>query len=246
MKRALVVRSNEMSAKLVNEAIGEMFAIEFAATVAAAYELAEDSYFDVVIFAVTTSTFDDAIQFLTTLKKFDHYAKSPYFILSDEKNTFQLSKAFEAGCDEYLNLPLEPVELKVRIRARVKDLVPTTKTNYFWAAELRFCAGTLRVVATDDTSTEDLDLTPNEFRILFLLSRHLNKTLTRDFILNEVWGKNMHVVARTVDKHICSLRRKLGKRAVYLVSVPNKGYMFHVQTKLQKDAATNAVLNSAS
>lgn len=246
MKRALVVQSNETSTKLVNEAMGEMFAIEFAATFAEGYELAEDSFFDVVVALVNESTFDEAAKFVETLKKFDHYANSPIIFLSEQKNTFQLSKAFELGCDEYLTFPLEPIELKVRVRARVKNLVPTPKTNYFWAAELRFDVGTLRVVATDDSSTEDLELTPNEFRILFLLSRHLNKTLTLDFILTEVWGQNMHVVARTVDKHICSLRRKLGKRATYLVSVPNKGYMFHVQNKTQKEPLVSAVLNPAS
>ncbi len=246
MKRALAVQSNEISAKLISEAIGEMFAVEFAADYPRAYELAEDSSFDLVVCSVNETNFEDAAKLVSTLRGFDHYASSPFFILSETKNTFQLSKAFEVGCDEYLALPIEPVELKVRVRARIKDLVPAPKSNYFWAAELRFCVGTLRVVATDDISTEDLELTPNEFRILFLLSRHLNKTLTRDFILTEVWGQNMHVVARTVDKHICSLRRKLGKRASYLVSVPNKGYMFHVQAKAQKEPLVNAVLTPAS
>ncbi len=245
MKRALAVQSNESTTKLVNEALGDMFAIEFAPDYAAAYELAEESFFDLLICAVNQLTFTEATTLLTTLREFDHYVNSPFFILSDEKNTFQLSKAFEAGCDEYLTLPIEPIELKVRVRARVKDLVPTAKTTFVWAADLRFCAGTLRVVATDDNSTDDLDLTPNEFRILFLLSRNLNKTLSRDVILTEVWGKKMHVVARTVDKHICSLRRKLGKRASYLVSVPNKGYMFHVPAKTQK-VPVKVALNPAS
>jgi DNA-binding response OmpR family regulator len=246
VKRALVVQSDETSAKLANDALGDMFAIEFAKDFPKAYEIAEESFFDVVVCNVNETSFEDAMHLVKTLKSFDHYSNSPFIILSEVKNNVQLSRAFDNGCDEYLAAPIEPAELKIRVRARVKDLVPTPKTKYFWASDLRFCAGTLRVVATDDTSTEDLELTPNEFRILFLLSRHLNKTLTRDFILKEVWGQNMHVVARTVDKHICSLRRKLGRRASYLVSVPNKGYMFHVQAKTQKEPLISAVLNSAS
>lgn len=247
MKRALVVQSNEETAKLVTDAIGDMFAIEFVSDFAKANELAEDSFFDILICAVSNATFKDATTLVSFLKKLDHYVNSQVFILSNEKCMLQLSSAFEAGCDEYLSLPIEPLELKVRVRARLKDSLPAIKTDFHWAAELRFCAGTLRVVATDDTSTEDLDLTPNEFRILFLLSRNLNKALSRDFILTEVWGKKMHVVARTVDKHICSLRRKLGRRSGYLVSVPNKGYMFQVQSKSQKPPVISSqALNSAS
>lgn len=236
MKRVLVVQPSESSIKLVNEALGEMFAIELTNDYINANDLAWDSSYDVVLCSVTESNFEDAMKLVTHLKSFDHYANTPFIVLSEVKNNVQLSRAFETGCDEYLALPLDPLELKVRVRARVRNLIPAPKTNYFWASDLRFCLGTLRVVATDDVSTTDLELTPNEFRILFLLSRHINKTLTRDFILTEVWGQHMHVVARTVDKHICSLRRKLGKRANYLVSVPNKGYMFHVPNNKNQKA----------
>lgn len=244
MKKALVIQPSISAINLVNESLGELFAVKVGDDYIKGSVLASETFYDLVICHINEQTFETAMTLVNHLKSFDHYANTPIFILSEEKSGSQLSRAFENGCDEYLSFPIESLELKARVRARVRDLVPTNK-NYYWAADLRFCLGTLRVVATDDQSTTDLELTPNEFRILFLLSRHVNKTLSRDFILNEVWGQNMHVVARTVDKHICSLRRKLQKRSSYLVSVPNKGYMFHVPGKTQS-ITSSTILNPAS
>lgn len=78
-----------------------------------------------------------------------------------------------------------------------------------------------------DTGTErDLALTPNEFKILYFLAKNEGRTLTRTEILREVWGENLHVVERTVDKHICSLRRKMASVSQYVASVPGEGYLF--------------------
>jgi DNA-binding response OmpR family regulator len=93
-------------------------------------------------------------------------------------------------------------------------------------ADLVFSVAVQRVAQILDGREKDLELTPNEFKILYHLVRNEGYTVSRAQILSEVWGENLHVVERTVDKHICSLRRKMGSTAHYVASVPGEGYMF--------------------
>jgi two-component system alkaline phosphatase synthesis response regulator PhoP len=69
-----------------------------------------------------------------------------------------------------------------------------------------------------------LNLTPLEFKILFQLARRPDQVFTRDQLLTSVWGTGTHVYDRTVDTHVCSLRKKLGSHASCLESVLNVGY----------------------
>jgi len=74
-----------------------------------------------------------------------------------------------------------------------------------------------------------LSLTALEFSLLHYLIRHKGKVLSRDIILDEVWGKSVYIQPRTVDKHIAHLRKKIGDDAIeprYIIGVRSVGYKF--------------------
>jgi DNA-binding response OmpR family regulator len=71
---------------------------------------------------------------------------------------------------------------------------------------------------------QSVSLTPLEFRILAILLQTPNKIISRDQILESVWGKDVFVVDRTVDTHISNLRKKLGSKELYIRSVYGAGY----------------------
>lgn len=133
-------------------------------------------------------------------------------------------KAFAIGADDYIVKPFESRELRARIKAKL------AKADRLNAGEYRFHA--LRFQVTTQTAhlhkpgnTEyALDLTPVEFRLLLYFAQNPEKVLTREVLMQHVWGNQVHVLDRTVDTHISHLRAKLANTGYTIKAVPRKGY----------------------
>ena len=133
----------------------------------------------------------------------------------------------EIGADDYLVKPFSVRELVARIRAHLRresrhDASPLNRHEF----------GRCTVDFEHFTASRDgapLDLTTREFSILQLLVRARGEVVTRDRILDEVWGRDNAVNARTVDMHLLNLRRKLEDdpaRPRFIVSVYGERYRF--------------------
>jgi len=190
---------------------------------------------------------NDAFQLCQFLRARPGLYSLPVFFVSGLRETALVVRAFQSGADDFVTIPFAPEEFLARIEARFKRLNAQPPVHdLFWKADLRFSLGTQRVVCTDAEGEHDLELTPNEFKILYLLARNEGQVLSRPMILSEVWGENLHVVERTVDKHVCSLRRKMGARSHYVASVPGTGYCFNpnmtMRTQFVKETIKEAPL----
>ena len=84
-----------------------------------------------------------------------------------------------------------------------------------------------KVWIIDDQRNKDLiDLTALEFKLLALFAKQPEAVISRDDILNEIWGEDVHVYSRSVDTHVSKLRKKLGARSDLIESVHGTGYKF--------------------
>jgi len=132
--------------------------------------------------------------------------------------------AFEVGADDYINKPIKPRALVSRISAlfrresqkkqershqiRIKDLV-IDRTSY-----------------TVDKNGKVLVLPKKEFELLYFLAKNPNTVLSRDELLQNIWGTDVYVLARTVDVHIRKVREKIGEN--YITTVKGVGYKFEI------------------
>ncbi len=176
----------------------------------------------------------DGLSLCEELRRDPRLKNIPIMFVTGRNETSDLVQGFAAGADDYIFKPFHPDELRARIKARLARNAATVGAGVaaddFWKGRLHFQVGRQRVSFGETGTEKNLFLTPNEFKILYLLVKNDPRTLARAEILREVWGENLNVVERTVDKHICSLRRKLGATANYVVSIPGQGYAFQVQT----------------
>lgn len=133
---------------------------------------------------------------------------------------------FELGADEYVTKPLSPRVLVARATALMKRKEGTvgraSEVQVFGDLSINREA---HVVAVKGTA---VNLTPKEYELLIFLVKHAGKVLTREAILDAVWGYDYLGDSRTVDTHIKKLRAKLGDEGRYIVTVIRSGYKFDV------------------
>lgn len=143
-------------------------------------------------------------------------------VSAHDRSSADAVKAFECGADEYLPKPVDHALLLARVAALLRRGAGQPP------ADERLRAGPL-VVAPESREVRlqgrPIELTNMEFELLCYFLRHPNRVLTRGLILESVWGAVPDMNTRTVDKHVETLRRKLGPFGAQIETVVRVGYM---------------------
>ena len=131
--------------------------------------------------------------------------------------------AFDVGADDYITKPIKPRALMSRIsaifRRDSKGKAPSSQVSM----------GDLLIDRSSYTlkvKGKEMNLPKKEFELLFFLAQNPNKVFSRDDLLQNIWGSDVYVLARTVDVHIRKVREKIGDD--YITTVKGVGYKFNL------------------
>ncbi|MFW5787905.1 MAG: winged helix-turn-helix domain-containing protein, partial [Halanaerobiales bacterium] len=132
----------------------------------------------------------------------------------------------EMGADDYVTKPFSPKEVVVRAQTVLRRINSDTEEEEILRFPNLVINNNYRRVKVKEN---EVDLTPKEFDLLWVMASTAKKVFTRDELLQKVWGYNYFGDVRTVDTHIKSLRNKLGEEAArYIKTVWGVGYKFEV------------------
>jgi DNA-binding response OmpR family regulator len=153
--------------------------------------------------------------------------KTPIILLTAKTHEAEKILGLDVGADDYVTKPFSPRELRARIRA----LLRRSEAGGLHADEiLRFGPFELDMVRFElRRNSRPLDTTTTELKLLAALVRNRGRVLTRDRLLDEVWGAGIAVTDRVIDNHIVALRKKIEDEPtapIYLISVRGFGYRF--------------------
>jgi two-component system response regulator ResD len=199
----------------------EGYEVEEAGNGMQAVEICKEKDFDIIIMDVMMPKLDG----FSAIKEIRKTKNIPVLMLSARGEEYDKLFGFEVGIDDYVVKPFSPKEVMARVAAitsRVKNNSKTKKEDkyVFEGLEIDMLG---RVVVVDG---EKKELTPKEYDLLVYLIKNKNIALSREKILNEVWGYDFFGEDRTVDTHVKMLRNSIGKYRDKITTIRGMGYKF--------------------
>ena len=222
MYRILVVDDEERIRQIIRKyAEFEGYQVEEASNGMQAVHICRQENFDLIIMDNMMPELDG----FSACKEIRKTTSTPVIMLSARGEEYDRIHGFELGVDDYVVKPFSPKELMMRVGAilkRAKGGIGDSQREMvsFGGLTVDF---TGRIVYIDG---KRVDMTPKEYELLFYMVKNRGIALTREKLINEVWGYDFMGDDRTLDTHIKLLRKSLGPYSGYIVTLRGVGYRF--------------------
>jgi two-component system response regulator CpxR len=213
---------------VVDDLVREGFEISWAPTGDTGVERALAGDFSLILLDVMMPGADG----FDALRRIRQQSRTPVLMLTARGDTHDRIRGLEMGADDYLPKPFEPAELLARIRAILRRSAPSGPVSAATVLGDIEMDGGSRTVRRSDAP---VDLTTVEFDLLAALMRVAGTTVSREELVRSVLGRDFSPFDRSIDTHICNLRRKLGPLedgAERIKGVRGAGYLYASPAKL--------------
>jgi DNA-binding response OmpR family regulator len=227
-EKILIVEDEKDLVKLIRYNLEkEKFRVTTARDAETGLKLARKSKPDLILLDIMLPKMD-GLEFLRTIRP---EMDTPIILLSAKRSEMDRILGLKLGADDYMVKPFSVGELQARITGHLRrhkgngQAVDAKKSVSVGAIDIDFERHEILVKG------KPARLAPKEFAILKLLIEANGKVLSRDQLLEMIWGheKDMEIDTRTVDQHIARLRRKLSSERERITTVPNFGYQIKMK-----------------
>jgi two-component system phosphate regulon response regulator PhoB len=219
--RILLIEDDRRLAEMVQNYLGGAgFDVAVAPKGGAGLALHSREAFDAIVLDLMLPDMDG----LEVCRRIRTQADIPILMLTAKADEVDRVVGLELGADDYVTKPFSPRELTLRVRAILRRRQPaeTATTPVLERAALRLDPERHRCFVDE----EEVELTAKEFSLLRELMSRPGRVMTREQLLDDVWGTDIAVTTRTIDTHLKRLREKLGAASHLIETVRGVGYRF--------------------
>ncbi len=220
--KVLVVDDEELIRKVIREYLeNDHYLVLEASNGKEAFELVKIQTIDLIILDIMMPKMDG----YSTLKEIRKIKNTPVIMLSARAEEYDKLLGFEFGVDDYVTKPFSPKELMARVKAvlkRNKEMDVFVYQDFV----LDFKGHILTIAG------KEIKLTPKEYELLVYFIQNEHIALSREQLLNKIWGYDFYGDDRTIDTHIKMLRNNLGIYRDFIVTVRGMGYRFETKKEV--------------
>jgi two-component system alkaline phosphatase synthesis response regulator PhoP len=163
----------------------------------------------------------DGVETCRLIREIPEMQNSFVVFLTARAEEYSEVAAFDVGADDYITKPIKPRALMSRISALFRrDSKKSSPSSLITTGDLTID----RSSYTIKVNNREINLPKKEFELLYFLAQNPNKVFSREDLLQNIWGSDVYVLARTVDVHIRKVREKIGED--YITTVKGVGYKF--------------------
>lgn len=212
---------------IVESAIGDQCTLVFTKSLSEATQALAEKDFALMLLDVHLPE-GESFDFCKAVKNSDRHRNLPIIFLTAEDELKKKVHGFTMGADDYVVKPLEPNEFAARVSAKLRKNAQLNASVS--SGGVRVDLATHRVFSETETGeVVRLPLTPIEAKIITQLIKNPGKVVSKEDLMKNVWGEDVHISAHTVDTHMSSLRRKLGTKGEFVRAVSKQGFTFVVE-----------------
>ncbi len=219
--KILVVDDEKLIRDVIREyLINENYEVIEAKDGVEAVKLAEENNIDLIILDIMMPNMDG----YTAYKEIRKNKVIPTIILSARSEEYDKLLGFDLGIDDFLAKPFSPKELVARVKAILRRNDKNLSECFTYETLKVDFMG--HVITIDD---KEIKVTPKEFELLSYFIKNKNIAISRETLLNKIWGYDFYGDYRTIDTHIKMLRNSLGKYRDLIVTVRSLGYKLEIK-----------------
>lgn len=221
MQKILIVDDEERIRDIISQYVEfEGFEFDEACDGLKAIDKVKQGDFDLVIMDIMMPNCDG----ISALREIRAFSEIPVILLTAKGEEYDKVFGFDLGADDYVVKPFSPKELMSRIKAILKRTQKTIEDNdsiyKFKGLEVNPKSYEIKI------DNNVITVTPKEFELLNFFINNKNVVITRDTILNKIWGYDFFGDSRTVDTHIKMLRGSLGEYRDLIKTIWGVGYKY--------------------
>ncbi len=223
MHKVLVVDDEEPILELLKYNLEKSgYDVKTAADGSKAVEIAKKFIPDLVLLDIMMPKMD-GVETCRLIREIPEMQKAFVVFLTARSEEYSEVAAFDVGADDYITKPIKPRALMSRISALFR------RESKKEAPQSLITIGDLTIDRSSYTiklKNKQINLPKKEFELLYFLAQNPNKVFSREDLLQNIWGTDVYVLARTVDVHIRKVREKIGEE--YIATVKGVGYKFNL------------------
>lgn len=226
LSKILVIEDCSEMRKVLCDALSAEYEVESVGDAETAIQKINEVVFNLIIVDVGLPQMD-GYKFCATLSANSKTEKTPIIIFSGRTDIEDKLIGFSLGASDYIPKPVDLRELRARVAFQIKNASHTqVESRLLTVGPFQANPVTQIITVLEGQQRIDLQLSFLEYRVFYFFLTHIDHVLSRQQLLDQIWGETRFVNDRNVDATISKLRQKMGAHSELLQSVRGAGYRF--------------------